>query len=179
MPPFDFAAMMNAFSDHPFVQRVQSYVNHNMAQGQGARGGAADANNSDENENNNDDFGDDNTFVPPVDVFNTANNWTVHIALPGAKKEDLAINWDAHKGQLAVSGVVYRPGNEEFLSGMISGERKVGLFERKIKLPPLDSDDRDEVDGDAINARMEDGVLIVTVPKAEKEWTEVRKVDIE
>jgi len=35
------------------------------------------------------------------------------------------------------------------------------------------------VDGDAISAKLEDGVLIVTVPKVEKEWTEVKRVDIQ
>jgi len=68
---------------------------------------------------------------------------------------------------------------------LVSGERRVGLFERKVQLPPFGGVARDaegekeEVDADHITARMEDGILIVVVPKVEKEWTEVRKVDIE
>ncbi|KAK2069021.1 hypothetical protein P8C59_003629 [Phyllachora maydis] len=124
------------------------------------------------------DLGGANSFVPPVDVFNTADNWTVHVALPGAKKEDVALNWDAKKGQLAITGMVHRPGDEPFLAGMVLGERRVGLFERRVTLPPAESGDKDDVDGQGIKARLGDGVLVVVVPKAEKEWTEVRKVDI-
>lgn len=172
---------MNAFADHPFAQRVRAYVDRNLAQAQGSRDrGNVAANNEDEDDTNTyDDFGGENTFVPPMDIFNSLSSWTIHIALPGAKKEDIAINWDAHKGKLAVTGVVYRPGDEEFLAGMVTSERKVGLFERHIALPPPESDEKDEIDGDGISARMEDGVLIVVVPKVEKEWTEVRKVDIQ
>ncbi|KAH8878842.1 HSP20-like chaperone [Thozetella sp. PMI_491] len=159
---------MNGFANHPFAQRVREYVENVRAQAMAAARGHQD----------NGEFGDEDAFVPPVDIFNTDNNWTVHIALPGAKKEDIAVNWDAAKSSLAVSGVVYRPGDEVFLTGMVAGERKVGLFERSIQLPPAGNDDKEEVDGNGITAKLEDGILVVVVPKAEKEWTEVRKVDI-
>lgn len=100
--------------------------------------------------------------------------------MPGAKKEDVGINWDVEKGVLNVAGVIYRQGDEEFLKGLTQSERKVGVFERGIKLPPVgSSDEKEEIDGDAITAKLEDGVLIVRVPKVEKEWTDVKKVDIE
>jgi HSP20 family protein len=102
----------------------------------------------------------------------------LHVALPGAKKEDVGVNFDSDKGELNVAGVVYRHGDEEFLKTLSQSERKVGVFERTVKLPPV-GEEKEEVDGDAITAKMEDGVLIVTVPKVEKEWTEVKKVDIE
>lgn len=155
--------MMNAFANHPFAQQVRQYVADMRDQTQPAREADLDG---------------EDSFRPPVDVFNTLNNWTIHVALPGAKKEDIGVNWDPTKTLLTISGVVYRPGDEAFLEGMVSGERKVGLFERSVKLPPAGGDEKEEVDGDSITAKMEDGVLVVTVPKAEKEWTEVRKVDI-
>jgi len=102
----------------------------------------------------------------------------LHIALPGAKKEDVGVNFDADKGELNVAGVVYRPGDEEFLKSLTQSERRVGVFERTIKIPPT-GEEKEEVDGDAIVAKMEDGVLIVTIPKVEKEWTDVKKVDID
>jgi len=102
----------------------------------------------------------------------------LHIALPGAQKEDVGVNWDAEKSELNVAGVVYRHGDEEFLKTLSTGERKVGVFERNVKLPP-GAEEKEEVDGDAITAKLEDGVLVVTVPKVEKDWTEVKKVDIE
>lgn len=122
------------------------------------------------------------TFAPPADVFATPTGWTIHLAIPGAKKQDVGVHWDGDRSVLVVSGVVYRPGDEEFLQGMISGERKVGLFERKIELPPKGAaaqNEKGEVDGDKISAKLEDGVLTVVVGKLEKEWTEIKKVDIE
>jgi len=56
------------------------------------------------------------------------------------------------------------------------------LFERTVKLPPEGTEasgSEVDIDGLGITAKMEDGVLVVIVPKMEKEWTEVRKVDIE
>lgn len=118
----------------------------------------------------------ENNFTPPVDVFATESAYILHIALPGAKKEDVGVNFDSDKGVLNVAGVVYRHGDEEFLKTLTQGERKVGVFDRSVKLPP--AGEEDEVDGDAITAKLEDGILMVTVPKVEKEWTEVKKVDI-
>ncbi|KAK0730509.1 HSP20-like chaperone [Lasiosphaeris hirsuta] len=165
--PLDFNGMMTAFAHHPYAQRVREYVERAKAQAQGAR-------------NNDGEGAAEQTFTPPVDIFSTRNGWTLHIAVPGAKKEDIGVHWDADQSTLTVSGVVHRPGDEEFLSGMLSSERRVGLFERKIQLPPAEgNENKDEVDGDHISAKMEDGVLVVVVPKVEKEWTEVKKVDIE
>lgn len=120
---------------------------------------------------------DDNTFTPPIDVFSTETAYVLHIALPGAKKEDVGVNFDADKGMLNVAGIIYRQGDEEFLKTLSQSERKVGVFDRSVKMPPM-GEEKEEVDGDAIVAKLEDGVLVVTVPKIEKEWTEVKKVDI-
>lgn len=119
----------------------------------------------------------DDAFVPPVDVFNTEGAYVLHVSLPGALKEDIGVNWDGEK--INIAGVVYRPGNEEFLQSLASSERKVGMFERSIKLPPPGSDEKEDIDGLNITAKMENGILIVTIPKTEKEWTEIHKVDIE
>lgn len=111
----------------------------------------------------------------------------LHVALPGAKKEDVRVSWDADKGVLTIGGLVYRPGSEEFIAGLVSGERRVGMFEREVKLPPKEEEteasekekqSKDEIDAEGITAKMEDGILVVNVPVVEKEWTEVRKVDI-
>lgn len=120
----------------------------------------------------------DETFVPPLDLFSTERSYILHIALPGAKKEDVGVNFDSDKGVLSIAGVVYRHGDEEFLKTLTTSERKVGMFERTVKLPPAE-EEKEEVDGDNITAKLEDGVLVVTVPKVEKDWTEVKRVDIE
>ena len=182
--------MMGALEGHPFTQAL-----HNVL-----LGGAHNAvlNN---NGNNNNDSGaaadipeEEEAFRPPVDVFSTGSGWVLHLALPGARKEDVDVNWNADGGVLTVAGVVHRPGDEEFLSGLVSGERKVGYFRREVRLPPpalgqqqqggqqkkekQQQQQKEEINGEGITARMEDGLLVVNVPVVEREWTEVRKVDI-
>jgi HSP20 family protein len=157
---------MRGLGGHPFFQNLREQAeNYRAAPGQ-------------DNNNSNNDHADPDAFVPPVDVFNTERDFVLHVALPGAKKEHIGVNWDPDSSVLNIAGVVHRPGDEDFLRTLSAGERKVGVFERNVTLPPAGAE-KDEIDGDAITAKMEDGVLIITVPKVEKEWTEIRKVDIE
>jgi HSP20 family protein len=116
-------------------------------------------------------------FKPEADVFDTEDSYVIHINLPGAKKEDVGVNWDAEKSELNVAGVIYRPGDEEFLKTLALDERKVGAFERKVRLGSRANPAQVDIEG--ITAKLEDGVLRVTVPKMNGEFVEVRKVDVE
>ncbi|KAF2719674.1 HSP20-like chaperone [Polychaeton citri CBS 116435] len=117
------------------------------------------------------------SFKPEVDVFDTADAFVVHISLPGAKKEDVGVDWDAEKSELRVAGVVYRPGEEEFIKTLALDERRVGEFERKVRLGSRAHPAQVDVEG--ISAKLEDGILRIEVPKMESGFVEVRKVDIE
>lgn len=129
-------------------------------------------------QNTDDEAGDENKdFEPEADVFDTENSFVVHVSLPGAKKEDVGVNWDAEKSELSIAGVVYRIGDEEFLKTLAMGERKVGPFERKVRLGTRANPA--QVDADMITAKLEDGVLRVEVPKLDRDFVEVRKVDIQ
>jgi HSP20 family protein len=119
----------------------------------------------------------DSTFKPEADVFDTESAYVVHLSVPGAKKEDIAVTWDAEKSEVAVSGIVHRPGDEEFLKTLAMDERKVGVFERKVRLGSLANPAQVDVDG--INAKLEDGILRVEIPKLDKDYVEVKMVDIE
>lgn len=164
--PFDLSGLMAAFASHPIAQALRTYAEQAQAQAQASRSATA----AGEEE--------DSTFTPPIDIFSTPSAYVLHIALPGAKKEDVGVNWDAEKNELNVAGVVYRAGDEEFLKTLNRKERKVGVFERSIGLP-LEGE-KEEVDGEGISAKLEDGVLVVIVPKVEKDsWTEIKKVDVE
>ncbi|KAK8088858.1 hypothetical protein PG997_003819 [Apiospora hydei] len=106
----------------------------------------------------------DGSFVPPLDIFTTEKAYVIHISLPGAVKDDVGVNWDAEKAS----------------SMLPACERRVGMFERSIKLPPPEVDEKEDIDAFGITARMDNGILIITVPKMEKEtWTEIHKVDVE
>lgn len=120
---------------------------------------------------------DNEDHTPDADVFDTENAFVVHVSLPGAKKEDVGVNWDAEKSELSVAGVIYRPGDEEFLKTLAVNERKVGPFERKIRLGTRATPAH--IDADAITAKLEDGILRVEVPKLDTGYVEIKKVDIE
>lgn len=127
--------------------------------------------NNNENDNNSEDF------KPEADIFDTENNYVVHLSLAGAKKEDIGVAWDPEKSELSVTGVIHRPGDEEFLKTLALDERRVGAFERKVRLGSRANPAQIDVDG--ITAKLIDGVLVVEVPKLDKDYVEIRKVDIE
>ncbi|KAJ5424537.1 hypothetical protein N7445_010510 [Penicillium cf. griseofulvum] len=114
---------------------------------------------------------------PEVDVFDTPETFVIHVPLPGAKKEDIEVNWDPKAVELSITGVISRPGSEDLVKMIALDERKVGGFERKVRLgspanPP-------KVDRDAISAKLEDRVLVVEVSKTEPDDAEVKKVEVE
>ena len=123
------------------------------------------------------DAGVSKDFQPPCDVFDLEDSFILHFSLPGAKKEDVGVNWDADKSELSVAGVIYRPGDEDFLKNLAMDERNVGAFERKVRLGSRATPAA--VDADHITARLEDGVLHVRVPKVDGEYVDVKKVDVE
>ncbi len=182
---------MQAMASHPFAQGLRDYIDRAAAANGAARAayGATGDDGNDHGANDNNDDGE--YFVPPVDVFRTDRAFVLHMALPGARKEDISVDWNADRSVLSVAGIVHRPGDEAFQSGLLKAERSFGLFRRDVPLPPLggyeadpsaalEKDGGDDVvDAVGITAKMEDGVLVVFVPKVEKEWTEVRRVDIE
>ncbi|KAI1264102.1 HSP20-like chaperone [Xylariaceae sp. FL1019] len=167
--PFDFRPMMHALSSHPFAQAFRDYAGQTRNATSGDQAETANRNQEEQPD----------ALTPPVDIFNTEGAYVLHVALPGASKEDVGVSWDGE--QVKIAGVIYRPGSEEFLRTLASSERTVGMFERTIKLPPVGQAATDDVDGYAMSAKMEDGILIITVPKIEKDnsWTEIHKVDIE
>ncbi|KAK3209287.1 hypothetical protein GRF29_69g1306263 [Pseudopithomyces chartarum] len=124
------------------------------------------------------DKNENNDFTPEADIFDTPTSFVIHVSLPGAKKEDVGVNWDIEKSELSIAGVIYRPGDEDFLKTLAMDERKVGPFERKVRLGTRANPA--QIDADGITAKLEDGVLRVEVPKlGDNGFVEVRKVDIE
>lgn len=98
------------------------------------------------------------SFTPHVDACETANGYEIEVALPGIKKED--INIDFQEGRLSISGerkFEKREGDGKRYQML---ETQYGTFNRTFYLP-------DNVNPDKIKARMENGILMVTVPKDE------------
>jgi len=124
-----------------------------------------------------DGAGETGDWSPEADVFDTPSAYVVHVSLPGANKDDVGCTWDPERSELEIAGVVHRPGDEEFLKTLALDERRVGAFERKVRLGSRAHPAQVDVDG--IAARFENGILIVEVPKMIGEFVEVKKVDIE
>ncbi|MGZ4964889.1 MAG: Hsp20/alpha crystallin family protein [Limisphaerales bacterium] len=97
-------------------------------------------------------------WVPAVDLYEDKDNLTVKCELPGMKKDDIDIS--LHEGFLTISGE--RKQEEQKKEGEVyRTERYEGRFSRSLSLPS-------KVDAEKINATYKDGVLTVTLPKAEE-----------
>lgn len=98
------------------------------------------------------------SWFPPVDVSEDKDNLVVKAELPGLKKEDIEIS--LHEGFLTLSGE-RKEGVKNEDVGVYRSERWTGRFHRTISLPF-------EVVADKIAATYNEGVLQVTLPKAEE-----------
>lgn len=134
------------------------------------------ANSASNNGNNRETDTANEDYEPEADIFDTESAYVVHVSLAGAKKEDVGVSWDPEKSELSIAGVIYRPGDEEFLKTLAIQERKVGAFQKKIRLGSRANPA--QVDEDAITAKLEDGVLRIEVPKQDRDYVEIKKVDI-
>lgn len=96
-------------------------------------------------------------WSPALDLYQSNDNIIAVIELPGMRKEEIEIS--LHDGTLTIAG--------ERKSGTPNGEkaerseRYVGKFRRSITLPA-------RVDANRVSATYRDGILTVTLPKAEE-----------
>jgi len=97
-------------------------------------------------------------FAPALDVEETEDGFTLFIELPGVAAEDVEITLE--ENVLTVSGErVFYADKEP--SEFRRVERSFGRFHRAVRLP-------DRVDGEHVQADYRDGLLTITVPKAEE-----------
>ena len=96
-------------------------------------------------------------WSPALDLYQNTDNVVAVLELPGMRKEDIEIS--LHDGTLTIGG--------ERKSSSANGEqaerteRYVGSFRRSITLPA-------RVDANKVSATYRDGILTVTLPKAEE-----------
>jgi HSP20 family protein len=93
-----------------------------------------------------------------LDVSEDANNVYVKAELPGMKKEDIDLS--LHDGCLSISGERKSETSHEGAE-IYRAERFFGRFQRTVTLPT-------PVDADKVKAQFKDGILMVTLPKAEE-----------
>jgi len=99
----------------------------------------------------------DKEFSPRVDINENAKAYVVRVNIPGAK--DSKIDVSVHDGLLTISGTVEKSLEEKKQDRILRQERFTGHFERSLTLPG-------PVVENQMQTRYDDGVLVVTLPKA-------------
>lgn len=98
------------------------------------------------------------SWTPAVDVFEDKETVKIVAELPGVKSEDVKLSIE---NQVLTLRGEKRQEAEAKSERIHRYERSYGVFERAFALPST-------VDVDKIEARHQDGILTVIVPKAEK-----------
>ncbi|CAN5729752.1 Hsp20/alpha crystallin family protein [soil metagenome] len=98
-----------------------------------------------------------NGWTPALDLYQTNDDLVAVVEVPGMRKEDIELS--LQDGMLTIGG----ERKEETPEGdkTTRTERFVGKFRRSISLPT-------RVDANKVNATYKDGILTVTLPKAEE-----------
>jgi HSP20 family molecular chaperone IbpA len=97
------------------------------------------------------------TVVPPVDVFEDEAGITVLADLPGVGRDTLGVRIDGDS--LVIEGTAQVPGPPDLQ--LVHAEAQVPAYRREFTLSR-------ELDASRIEAQLKDGVLRVTIPKAEE-----------
>jgi HSP20 family protein len=103
---------------------------------------------------------DGNWSMPAVDMYQTDNEVVVKAAIPGVKTDDVQINVTGEV--LTIKGETKDKEKEEVKEKAYHlREQRWGMFERTIVLPT-------DVTADKAKAEFENGILTITLPKAEE-----------
>lgn len=97
-------------------------------------------------------------WAPPVDIYETADAYVLHADLPGVTKEEIEVQ--VVENQIAIRGT-RKLGHTAEEKGYRRFERAEGRFERSFRI-------REGVDASKVEAKFENGVLTVTLPKPEE-----------
>ncbi len=102
---------------------------------------------------------DNRGLVPTVDVSESDNDFVVRAEIPGVRKED--VNVTVENGVLTISAESKSETEEKEGARVIRQERRYGKYMRSLRLSA-------DIDESKVTATHKDGVLQVTLPKAEE-----------
>lgn len=106
------------------------------------------------------------TSIPAVNVKENAAHFSIEVLAPGFSKEDIAI--DIENNVLTISGEVKKEEMSE-KEKFTRKEFNFQSFKRSFTLP------ENKINADAIEAKYEDGVLRVNLPKLVEEEKKTQK----
>jgi len=108
-----------------------------------------------------------NLWAPALDLYEDKDSLVLRAELPGMKKEDIDIS--LHENTVTISGE--RRNEKKYDASETSRqERSFGRFTRSLALPKT-------VDATKVKATYVDGILTVTLPKAEE--AKPRQIEIQ
>lgn len=107
---------------------------------------------------NKDDFYPNSNWTPAVDIREDSTSFSMQVDLPGISKKDIRVN--IKDGVLTITGERSFD-NKDKDDTYYRSERGYGKFNRCFRLP-------EEIIEDNISASFKNGVLNITVPKAEE-----------
>jgi HSP20 family protein len=114
-------------------------------------------------------MGASRVWVPALDVAERGDAYLVHAELPGVSPDQVDVRFEQNvltiRGTKPASFDVSNDGEVR----VFAAERVHGTFERSIRLPEF-------VDADRIDASFDNGLLTVTIPKAQT--AQPRKIQI-
>ena len=97
-------------------------------------------------------------WMPALDVYEDKDNFVLKAEMPGMRKEDIDIS--LHEGVVTISGERKEEEKKEE-SDVYRSERFFGRFQRSFTLPT-------PVNAEKVAASYKDGILTLTLPKAEE-----------
>ena len=104
----------------------------------------------------------------PLDVVEEGDDLLVRASLPGVSPEEIDVSIEDHILTIKAEAKVEEERKE---GGYLMKERRSGSFHRSLRLP-------DTVDADKAKTLYENGVLTVTLPKAESKKAKHLKVAV-
>lgn len=113
-----------------------------------------------------DEQGQLSTRLPRTNVQETDDSYVLELEMPGLSKGDVEVNFE--NDTLIVKGEKKEQKEEKAKSGVVRREYHTMRYERSFNVHG--------VDRDHVSAKMEDGILYVTLPKSPERLG--RKIDV-
>jgi HSP20 family protein len=116
---------------------------------------------------NEDWTGDNARLVVPGNVKDNNEGYEITVELPGVRADELSIQ--VVNDTVTIQGEI-KPSAEEQVNYLLR-ERSLGRFARTLRLP-------ETVDSTRVEASLKDGILTLSVPKAEEARPKTIKVNV-
>ncbi|HYS00780.1 MAG TPA: Hsp20/alpha crystallin family protein [Candidatus Eisenbacteria bacterium] len=104
----------------------------------------------------------------PLDVYQTDKDWVIRAAVPGVDPSAVEVTFDG--GTITISGEITAPENSHPENFWLR-ENFYGKFRRRVTLP-------EEARAEQSKAQFQNGLLTITVPKAEPAGAKSVKIPV-